>query len=251
VLQFGSGSGGLVVRSSDNVFENVVKGVNVTINSASEDPVSVNVTKDSAKLTTAVREVVDAYNSIRTNLDLVTEFNEEDSSTGILFGTTAALRVDTDLARAISDRYLGLGSFDSLASVGISVNEEGRLSLDAARLEEAFTEDPTALQRFFTDASSGVVAKLNTVIDSLAGEESSLLASRSKTLTDIVESNVERIAFLDERLEREREQLLQQFARLEQSIAGLQQNLSALSSIQALPAFTESGRGALRIGDTN
>ena len=63
VLYGTSGSGGAVVSSSTNTFENIVDGLNLTINDGTLEPVTVSVKASSNSLVSNVKEFVAAYNS--------------------------------------------------------------------------------------------------------------------------------------------------------------------------------------------
>jgi flagellar hook-associated protein 2 len=242
VVEFGgSGPGtGLVLTSADNTFSDIVPGLELTVLAASNETVSVEVTKSQNQIAEAVQDFVDAYNSLRENLDEVTEFDAEALTTGVLFGTTAALRVESDLNHVLSGRFFGVGGVEALQSIGVSFNDQGKLDLDSAKLDEALADNPAAVEEFFTHGTRGVSAKLKTAIDQLAGEGDSVLSSRAQTLADIIASNKERITAMDERLARERERLLLQFAQLESTIAAMQENLTALSALQIVPPITSS-----------
>ncbi|MEO0530374.1 MAG: flagellar filament capping protein FliD, partial [Planctomycetota bacterium] len=208
------GIGGFVVTSETNDFSDVIDGVTLTANQATGEPVTIDIAQDNSPVLDAAQDFVDAYNSLRTNLEAVTDFDAEAGTTGLLFGRNEALRVDTELSRLLTDRYFVNGEATTLQEVGISVDAEGRLSLDRTRLSEALDESPQTVEDLFRDEDNGVVAKLNETIDRLAGDDS-LLSARSDALGRTIESNTERIATLDARLERQREQLLLEFIRLE------------------------------------
>jgi flagellar hook-associated protein 2 len=242
VLEFGGTSvgSGLLLASPDNTFNDVIPGVELTVLGASDENITLGVEKAQSDLVTAVQDLVDAFNSVRDNLDEATFFSEEDQTTGILFGTTAALRVESDLNRILSGRFFGVGRFASLESIGLSFDDEGKLQLNTTKLEAAFVEDPAAVEQFFTHGSLGLSAKLKTAIEQLAGEKDSLLTSRAESLAEIIESNKDRITFMDARLTRQREQLFTQFAMLESTIAAMQEDLTALSGLQVIPPLTSS-----------
>jgi len=225
---------GVLISSPTNNFGEIVDGLNLTAVATSDTPVDVIVASTDADFIEAVEGFVDAYNAIRSELDSLTDFNENDLSTGLLFGTNEALRVDTQLSRLITDRYSGVGAFDSLDEIGISVNDQGNLELDTARLREAFVDNPNSLETFFSDDTNGVVARFNQAIERLAGADNSLLANRTDSLQATIDINQERIDRFNDSLERQRERLLLQFFQLEQVIAGLQQSQSALNSLQPL-----------------
>ncbi|MEM8864576.1 MAG: flagellar filament capping protein FliD [Planctomycetota bacterium] len=234
VALFGSSStgGGFAVTSDSNEFNGVVAGLDITVNEATGETTTIEVATDDSPFIDAVQGFVDAYNSVRTNLDTVTAFDEETLSTGLLFGRVEALRVDTELSRLVSGRLAPGAKFGSLESVGVSLDDDGKLTLDTTKLRDAFAEDPTGVESLFTDDQDGLVANLTTVVDTLAGDENSLLASRSDALDRTINSNNDRITRFSEQLTRERDRLLLEFFRLEETIALLQSNQTSIDSIQ-------------------
>ncbi len=233
---------GVLISSSTNSFDQVISGVDLTIVAPSDAPVTVSVAKSDADLVAVVEDFIKTYNALRSELDDLTEFNETDLTTGLLFGTNEALQVDTDLSRALTDRYFGLGSFQSLAEIGIEVDDQGKLELDKSKLQNAFSQDSAGLERFFSDDSNGVVAKINSVIDRLASADNSVLTSRNDTLQATIDSNQLRIDQFNASLDRQRERLLLQFFQLEQVIGGLQASQAALNALQPIPPLSISSR---------
>ncbi|MCA9241526.1 MAG: flagellar filament capping protein FliD, partial [Planctomycetales bacterium] len=237
---FGPSGGGFVVTSESNSFNDIIDGLNLTVKEGTGETVTVNVTSNTTPFTNAVKSFVDAYNAVRTNLDAVTDFDEASQTTGILFGRNEALRVDTELANVVSGSFVFSGDYRSLEAVGVSLDDEGKLSLNTAKLLEAYAADPAGVEALFTDETSGVVARISAVADNLAGDENSLLSARSAALRDTIDDNNQRIESWDARLERQREALLLQFVRLEETIATLQSNTSLLDSIQFIQLQTSS-----------
>jgi flagellar hook-associated protein 2 len=242
IIEFGGATEGtgVLVASSTNTFEDVLTGVELTIQDTSHDPVTINVAVTDDNLVSTMEDFVDAFNSIRDKLDEFTSFNEEEMTTGILFGTTAALRVEQDLNNILSGRFNGVGSFTSLAAIGISFDDTGHLEIDSSKLEDAFATNPDALQSLLTSDTFGLAARLDTAVERLAGEENSVLSARLDTLTDKIDTNNDRLDFMDDRLASERERLLNQFYLLETTIAQLQQNLLALEAFVPLDPLTST-----------
>jgi flagellar hook-associated protein 2 len=240
VVAYGStAAGGVLIGSSTNTFSNIVSGLDLTLVNGSQKPVTVNVSASSAAAVSGAKEFVAAYNSLQTTLDKATSFNAEDLTTGILFGTNTALRVDNDLAQVVTARFFGAGQFESLCSVGISLDDKGQMKLDEAKFTAAFNKDSAALKNLFTDDKRGVAKKLNEVVERLAGEENSLLTTRTDSLTDLIEANTKRLELMTDSLARQRERLLLTFYNLETTVSKLQDNLSALSSLQVIPPLTK------------
>ena len=248
LLLYGTSSAagsGVLFSSTSNTFTEVIEGVNLTVKEGSLDPITVSVTASSTPIVSAVKEFVDAYNSIRDLLDEVTDFDAESLTTGILFGSNEALRVDTELARVLSARFFSAGNAQSLEAIGVSLDDKGHLEFDSTKLTAAYNSDPESLKTLFTHETLGVTAKIKSVVDRLAGPTGSLLSSRAETLTRKIDFNTDRIAFLDETLAKQRERWLNDFYRIESVISKMQQSLSALSSLQAIPSLISQTRSSL------
>ncbi len=233
---------GILVSSTTNTFEEVINGVDITIVAGSESAVNVSVVATDEDFLSVVEGFIDSYNAIQGQLADLTSFNENDLTTGLLFGTNEALRVETSLSRLATDRYLGVGSFSSLEQIGISVDDKGELVLDKTKLKAAFADDAVGLQTFFGDSSNGVAAKFNEAIEQLSGADNGLLKNRSDALQSTIDSNETRIENFNDSLDRQRERLLLQFFQLEQVISGLQQSQTALNSLSPIAPLVSARR---------
>lgn len=235
VLQVGSSpSGGIVVTSSDNSFDNVVAGLEIDVEAASSQPVTIEVTADDTSFSSTVEEFVETFNSLRSTLEQLTSFDAESATTGLLFGRSEVLRVETDLARVLTGVFSGSASLRSFENLGISLEDDGTLALDNTKLAEAFENSPQEVERFFTAEDTGAIDRLVSVIDQLAGDENSALARRSEALSNTITNNEDRIESMGELLDRERQRTLLEFFRLEETISRLQLNLTAIENLQAI-----------------
>jgi flagellar hook-associated protein 2 len=231
---FSNAGGGVLLNSRDGTFAGAVAGVDITVKTASDTPVTVNVAQTNTTFVDSIQDLVDSYNSLRTDLGKLTAFDSEAATTGLLFGTNEALQIDSRLSRALTDRYFGLGNYQTLEQLGLSVAEDGKLELNSQKLQAAFEKDPAGVEEFFTNAQSGVAKKVSDVVDRLAGSDDSLLASRSDALQGILAANETRLTRYDEQLERQQERLLMQFYQLESIIAKMQSNLTAVQNLQRI-----------------
>jgi flagellar capping protein FliD len=207
----------------------------VTLAGQSTETVTVNVSQSDSSLVTMVQLFVDSYNKLRDKLESQTFYNEADKSTGVLFGTNEALRVDTELSGLLSGRFFGAGSIQSLKELGIDITEEGKLTLDTEKLKEKFAADPETVKEFFTKDKVGFADKVDNLVETFTGVNNSLLVSRAAALQRRIDVNNERIDNWNVRLERAKEALLKKFYNLENALGKLQNSLSAVNSIQALP----------------
>lgn len=240
LLQYGtSGSSGVLISSSSNTFKNVVDGLDITVKDGTLEPVTVNVSSSTTSLVSNAKDFVAAYNSLRDVLDKMTAFDANTLTAGILFGSSEALQVESSISNLITKRFFGVGKFESLAEVGININDKGKISLDEAKLNAAFDKDPDSVKKLFTDSNKGVAAKLDDAIEQLAGSDHSVLTARSESLTSIIDANTKRSDQMSDALDRQREALLNQFAALESTIARMKDNMAALQSLQIIPPLTK------------
>ncbi|MFV2070229.1 MAG: flagellar filament capping protein FliD, partial [Pirellulales bacterium] len=234
---------GVLASSSTNTFDEVLEGVTLNIEGTSDQSVTIDVAVTDESVVNAVQGFVDAFNGLVDKVDDLTFFSDVDNTTGVLFGSNETLRVETELGRLVTGRFTGVGRFQTLAAVGVSIDDQGKLSLDGEKLQAAFADDPEAVTDLFSTEELGVSAKFNKLIESLAGEDSSLLVRRAATLADKIKTNDERIAFHDLRLDRERERLLLEFFRIEETVSKLRGNLTAIQALQAIPPLSVGSSG--------
>lgn len=229
--------GGVLVSSSSNTFENVAPGVSVTINDPSREVITVDVTENTDAISKQLSATVDQFNKLRDKLTELTSFDTGNFKTGALFGTSEALRIDLAFSQIFSGSISGASSIRSVAELGISYNEQGKLDFSKDRLKAALDRDPDAVKKFFTTAEKGFSAKAKALADKLTGTKNGALLKRTEALQARIDLNSTRVEGHSKRLEGERNRLLKQFNGLEATIAKLQSNLSAINKISALPTI--------------
>jgi flagellar hook-associated protein 2 len=241
ILQVGSSNvtgGGLLATSGTNSFRGVLDGVNLTLGGVSDSPVTITVASSDSNLVSAVKTFVDQYNKLHDKIDELTYFDANGKTTGILMGSNETLQIESRLSRLLSGRFFGVGSIYSLEQVGISFNDDGQLELDQSQLDKAFADDPEAVEKFFTDSTNGLVTKFNDAVESLAGEDHSVLVSRNDALQRRIDENNDRIEDYDTRLERQRARLMTYYYNLELAISKIQSNLSTVENLTNLSSTT-------------
>lgn len=241
---------GVLASSSTNTFDQIIEGVSFTTQAVSDELVTVSVVETDSKVISNAKLFVEQYNKLQEKLAEYTSFESNESldnptvSTGLLFGSTEALRIEQALGNLTSGRLYGAGEIQSLSEVGIDFKDDGTLELDEDKLKAKYAAQSTEVEAFFTTETFGVAAKFNAAIEQLAGEGDSLLLTRSRTLQSRIDTNNERIDKLTESLDKERLRLLKQFVSLESNIQKLQANQTALSGLQPLPPLVSTSRNS-------
>jgi len=127
------------------------------------------------KLTT----FVEAYNAVIGKIHTAAGFGKQRATNPMLAGDSAMRGVSNRLSASLTQTF-GSGSANSLAGIGVKLNNDGTLRLDKTKLSKALSEDPTAV----TTILAGDQA-LNTkgIMDVMRGLTTSLTDPKNGSLT--------------------------------------------------------------------
>ena len=142
---------GVPVASSTNVVTGVVPGVTFDLaglNTASS-PASVTVTQDATQASAAINSFVSAYNAVAQAINAQFTYTAGASSQPALFSDSSLQQVQSTLANDINYAVQGNSGISGLASIGVSLQQDGTLSVDNTALSAALSSNPAAVQTFF------------------------------------------------------------------------------------------------------
>ncbi len=176
---------GVPISSASNTVSNTVAGL--TLNLAGQDPntqVQIAVAPDTTKVAQAVTDFVTAYNTIIQDLSSQFTFNTSTNSSGPLASDAGARMVQSELLSAVT--YAGTGnSFNSLASLGVSMNNDGTLTVDNAKLSAAVNSDFVGVQNFFHPATgTGFASSIKDLLDPLTDPTQGAFSIELKGMSD-------------------------------------------------------------------
>jgi flagellar hook-associated protein 2 len=154
---------GVPISSATNVVTGTVAGL--TLNLAGSDPntpVQVSVSPDTTKVTQAVTDFVTAFNTVIQDLNTQFTFDKSTNSEGALGGDSSARQAQNELLAATAYTATGTSAFNTLASLGVTLNDDGTLSIDNGTLSNAINSNFAAVQNFFSPTTgTGFAAFLN------------------------------------------------------------------------------------------
>lgn len=235
------GEGGLLASSATNTFADVLPDVTLTVKAPADTPVVVNVEASSQDLTSAVQQLVEAFNRLNSKLHELTAFDAETNQAATLQGDGATLRVQNDVADFLSARVFSVGPLQSLEALGVKLKDDGSLEFDSAKFQTKLSDNSAAVRDFLSRDDAGLADRLDKLMEQLSGVSSSLLGGRIQTLDAKIAANNDKVEFLNARLEAARNRLLRRFQRSETLIARIQNNLTSIASLAPLPALNLSG----------
>jgi flagellar hook-associated protein 2 len=149
---------GIPYASTTNTVTGAIPNVILTLVSADPaTPVTVTVGPDTTSITNSIDNFVTEYNTVVGDINTQFTINPATSLEGPL-GPDTDLRVlqsslAADITYATTDATSVSSGFTNLASLGITMNDDGTLTLDSATLSSALSSNPAAVQNFFTNSN--------------------------------------------------------------------------------------------------
>ena len=204
---------GFTISSEDNIIDDVVPGVTLTLNETTSTAVNVRVESDHEAIVGKIEEFVNTYNTVMGRLNEELVFNGEVNKDR-LQGDGTLRNMQNALFSTVGSPVTGLsGNYQALSNIGITTGEGGMLEIDKDDLNTALNADVSAVADLFiknTDAETEGVAKL--------------IQDTAKTYTDFVDGYLTtRIKGLDTSLS----DLEDDVERLERSVGAYERNLNA------------------------
>lgn len=228
---------GAVLISSDNRFEDVVPGLDLEINEATDEPVTVTIGRNIDAILEQLEGLVVAYNAAADRINEVTEFDQATETRGLLFGDGAVQFVESRLLRAFTGTIRpGGGAIRRLSDVGVklqTVENGGKLEFDAEKFRAALDANPEGVIEFFTSVEDGAAARIDKALKELA-DPSGLIDNRTKGLDRERELYQSRVEDMNVRIQRKRDRLTRQFLAMERALSDLQGQQSALGQLSGL-----------------
>jgi len=144
---------GISATSASNTVSNVIPGVTFQLLSAAPGTsVQVEITNNNTDVESAVSSFVSAYNTVLGDLN-TQEGNDVSGNPEPLFGSPTISTLQDQLQQAL-DFTQSSGAVTSLTQLGVSVNDDGSLSLDTDTLDSELNSNYQDVINFFQPSGS-------------------------------------------------------------------------------------------------
>ena len=221
----------------------MVDGVTLTLSKVTAAPVDVSATADKGGMKSKVQVFVDAYNALAKLIAATSSTIPRARCRGRCRATArrSASRPRCALVGAASGAS---AVFARLSDVGIAMQRDGSLSVDANKLDAAFA-NPPELKRFFANtdtlvpANNGIASQFRTMGDAMLGVDG-VITTRTDGLNHRIELNQDQQDSLEVRLAQTEQRLRAQYTALDTQMG----QLSAISAYvtQQMAVFTNSSK---------
>jgi flagellar hook-associated protein 2 len=226
----------LTIQRGSNTITDAIAGVTLSLTETTgAGTISVNVTQDVTAVKTNIKALATAYNEVVTFINERNTYDVTTKKGGIFFNEATARTVMSQIGTALSTSVSGLTTFDTLGQIGFKTERDGTITIDAAKLDAAFSTSYTAVKNVFVrqTASTGVAQLLVDAVDRLADTVAGALTLRKSGLTSQISKLTDDIARKEDQVAQYEARLLRQYAALDGLLQRLQSQSSFLQSRNA------------------
>ena len=220
-------------RQSNDGISDVISGVTLNLKKAGETAFGVQ--KDLDPVKESITALVKGVNNLVAEITgSGTETDETDEDPNPLADSYNVKNILTRLRAMLTTNIDTGSSYTSLVDIGLSINQDGTLTLDETTLEQAMASDPEAVQSLFIGDNDAGITGLGDVINDGISD----MVSASGIVSTEIDAAQTRITNLDkdiltatERLDKRYETLTAQFVRLDSYISQLNNESAFMQSM--------------------
>jgi flagellar hook-associated protein 2 len=202
---------GFAATSSSNTVTDVIPGI--TLNLKAAGTVTVQVERDTTKITETVQGFADAFNALRKSIN--------DLRAGDLKGDQTLNSIQSGVLSVLNTTPSGItSSYGYLSQVGLSIQKDGTMKVDSSALSDALDHDLSGVVELFANDDQGFAYRLEALTDNYLATDG-VIASREDGLNKRIDSVEDRSAALQVRLELVEKRLRAQYSALDSLLGSL------------------------------
>ncbi|MCS6245319.1 MAG: flagellar filament capping protein FliD [Opitutus sp.] len=242
-------NGGATQTSMSNTLTADTHGITgLSLTTTSLGTQTVSVAADTTSVRTKIDAFINSFNAVQSFIDTQTKVTSTNGkvTTSTLSDNREIQSWGPSLRKNIFAAVPGLSStMSQLSHIGIDFSgTSSLLSIkEPAKLDAALKERPTEVSAMFRQSSTGIFARLNTLLDSFNGGTlgtGGILAKQKTGLTTSNTSLTTQIADIDRRLVQRRSVLEASFIAMERAQSLIKSSQSQIASITPASAYNKS-----------
>ena len=237
---------GFIASSKTNEFDGVLDGVSITANREPEDALNpesarISIQESTSALTANIDSFVNSYNELFITIGALTGFNASTEDAGLLTGDASVRQIETLMRRALFSQVGDESApFRNLASIGVTTERDGTISLDSGKLAKAASGDVQGISDLLS-GENGIMGNLESLVDSFLRSDG-IIQTRTDGLDQQIRDVADQREDLQRRLDSVEARFRRQFAGLDTLIAQLQSTGSFLTAQLANVASITNNR---------
>lgn len=229
---------GIASTSTSNTVTGVLDGVTLTLNKTNAgSPTMVTITKDTnTKLTAQINAFVKAFNDTRSTTSQLGNYDAATQKSGALQGESTLRSAQNAISRLSTTAVAGATSYRMLADIGVTLQKDGTMAVDATKLSAALADDTAAVTKLVMTVGDAFNKGLETIV----GSDGSIKAATDSS-ERISKATINQATQLQARLVTIEARYRAQFTALDGLLAKLSQTSTYLTQQLAnLPKISSS-----------
>lgn len=234
---------GVAVSSATNTVTTAIDGITLNLLKGPEAPATslsttLTISKDNTSLTTGVNALVKAINDFQSTARNLGSYDATSKKAGTLNGDSTLRTAQNSFRSALGEvpSALAGASLQRLSDIGVSLQKDGTLTVDAAKLSTAIGKDLNGVANLVAAYGSAV----KSAADGLVGS-GGLIAARSDGLNSSIINLGKQSTVISDRLVQIEARYRKQFTSLDTLIAGMTTTSTFLTQQLAnLPKYSNS-----------
>lgn len=229
----------LATRSSNNISD-IISGVTLDLKETTSGPINLSLNVDTEATRKTVQSFIDEYNKLTDTYNRLTSYNADNQTGGRLQGDFSARQIMGEIRNTLRSVTPDT-NFGSLFSIGIEIDQKGKMSLDSTKFDQVLTSRPESLSNLLS-GSEGIAGRLETQLKS-ALDLGGIFDSRTKSLDQRIRLIADERLNLEDRLETLETRMLRQFIAMDTLVARYNNTGDYLAGqLAALPGFAPLNR---------
>lgn len=233
---------GIDISRSSNTIADAIEGVTLTLAKgtiAAPGTATLNISRNTAAITSAIDTFVKAYNSAAGLLKTSSSYDAASKKGAVLNAESTVRSIQAELSNLVHTSVTGVaGGISTLSDIGISVQTDGTLATDSAKLAAALADtskDVAALFTQTTTGNEGIAVRFNTAMKAVVAFDG-LIAGRTDGIAASIKDIGQTRDALNIRLTQIEARYRAQFSALDSLLASMNKTSQYLSQqLSSLP----------------
>lgn len=233
---------GIGFSSTTNTVSGAIPGVTLNLVSAEPTmPLQLSVGSNTDQASTAINAFVVAYNTLITAINSQYAVNSSTNTEGPLGSDSSLRSLQSSLLRDVNFSFSdgsapGAAGFANLSSLGITMNDDGTLTVNNSTLNSAMTSNPSAFLNFFQNTSqTGFASNFANDLTNLTSPTTGILNLDLAENTTKQNDVATQISNFQDRMATQKQQLIQEFSQVNASLEAYPYILAELNAALGNP----------------
>jgi flagellar hook-associated protein 2 len=229
---------GVPYTSASNTVSDALSGVTLSLTgtttttsgsgSTTDTPATLTVATNASSIESNIDAFVSAYNTLQSTLSSLGGYDSSTDTAGSLLGNPLLTGIQSQIQSVLYNIVdTGSSTYNTLASIGITTNSDGSLSVNNTTLSNALSSDYSAVSQLFS-GTGGVAATLNSQLTSDLAS-GGMISTTDQTLTQQENSLTQQSDQLQLQMNALSASLTQQYSSLNTLLSSLQTTSSYLT----------------------